>query len=120
MFLTVNLVLLLYTLCIHFCISRPIFSCQLECLGFLFGKLVLNLARVLLGYCFTYFSYYYTYQKFSYSSWFYNVYVVNVVFYLQALYQALVLIWTLITSTSEYVLFLFKGQWIKYLLSPEH
>lgn len=43
------------------------------------------------------------------------MFVVNVVFYLQALYQALDLARTLKTSTFEYVLFLFKGQWIKYL-----
>lgn len=104
-FLTVNLALLLYTLCI--------FSHHLE-----FGKLVLRLATVLLlgylpvtlpisvgffsakptGYCFSY-------QVFSYSIWVYNIYVVNVVFYFQALYQALVVIQTFKTFASEYVLF---------------
>lgn len=103
--LTVNLVLLLYTLCI--------FNHHLE-----FGKLVLSLATVLLGYLpvtlpvsvgfssVKPIGYCFSYQVFSYSSWFYNIYVVNVVFYFQALYQALsVVIQTFKTFTSAYVLF---------------
>lgn len=46
-----------------------------------------------------------TYQEFSYSSWISHIFFVNAVCYFQALYQALVLIKTFITSISEYVLF---------------
>lgn len=113
-FLTVNLVLLLYTLCIYFCISRSIFDCHLESLGFLFGKLVLNLATVLLSYYFTCFGEVFFCKagrlllylpRIFFIPVGFIIFVVNVVFYIQALYQTLVPIRTFITFTFEYVLF---------------